>query len=201
MKIFKILAKNWRLKKIEKKLQWKWSKKIFIRAHRTTCPMDTSVWLIKTVFYQMNIHQRQGNTDWSTDRTVQVCLESRFDPKIWNHDPDRKFFWVPDRFLDRFFGTLGPMTEFPGPFWPVYPWKGKFKRRVLMDCLMKLRVEKNDAPGNREFQERAISALLRRLRNNFTFFFEGPSDIFSLFRDWIENGRSQFEPKLKGRRS
>ena len=51
-----------------------------------------------------------------------------------------------------------------------YTPKGKFKRRVLMDCLMKLRVEKNDEPGNREFQERAISALLRRLRNNFTFF-------------------------------
>ena len=50
-----------------------------------------------------------------------------------------------------------------------YTPKGKFKRRVLMDCLMKLRVEKNDEPGNREFQERAISALLRRLRNNFTF--------------------------------
>ena len=47
--------------------------------------------------------------------------------------------------------------------------KGKFKRRVLMDYLMKLRVEKNDTPGNKEFQERAISALLRRLRNNFTF--------------------------------
>ena len=50
-----------------------------------------------------------------------------------------------------------------------YTPKGKFKRRVLMDCLMKLRVEKNDTPGNKEFQERAISALLRRLRNNFTF--------------------------------
>ena len=52
-----------------------------------------------------------------------------------------------------------------------YTPKGKFKRRVLMDCLMKLRVEKNDASGNREFQERAISALLRRLRNHFTSFF------------------------------
>ena len=52
-----------------------------------------------------------------------------------------------------------------------YTPKGKYKRRVLMDNLMKLRVEKNDqAAGQKEFQERAISALLRRLRNHFTSF-------------------------------